>query len=128
MPRLEDAQVGLGPLGGIAAALRAMRSPRLVVLAVDLPRMSADFLRGLLAAERGVVPQTDDGFFEPLAAIYPHTALADAEEHLRGSDRSLQTFVRRLLASAQVSARPVLAAEAPLFVNWNHPEDVTTTG
>ena len=41
-----------------------MRAPRLVVLAVDLPAMTAGFLRGLLETEawqeRGVVPQTRD--------------------------------------------------------------------
>ena len=126
VPRLEDAQAGLGPLGGIAAALRAMRSPRLVVLAVDLPGMSADFLRGLLVERRGVVPQNGDGFFEPLAAVYPQTALADAEGQLRGEDRSLQTFARRLLESGQVDARPVKPTEAHLFINWNRPEDMAS--
>ena len=124
VPRLEDARAGLGPLGGIAAALRAMRSPRLIVLAVDLPMMSADFLRGLLGERRGVVPQADDGFFEPLAAVYPQTALAVAEAQLRGEDRSLQTFVRRLLESGQIDARPIKEAEVHLFANWNRPEDV----
>ncbi len=46
---LEDERPGLGPLSGIVAALEAMTTPLLVVLAVDLPAMRADFLRGLLA-------------------------------------------------------------------------------
>jgi molybdopterin-guanine dinucleotide biosynthesis protein A len=40
----------LGPLGGIEAALRAMRSDWLVVLAIDLPAMTTDYLRARLAA------------------------------------------------------------------------------
>ena len=74
----------LGPLGGIAAVLATMRSARLLVLAVDLPMMTAAFLRGLLRHDpsqtQGAIPQAADGFFEPLAAIYPRTALPVALE------------------------------------------------
>ena len=128
--RLEDQTPGLGPLGGIAAALAAMRSPRLLVLAVDLPMMTADFLGALLAENGagptvgGVVPQTSDGYFEPLAAVYPRSARAAAGDRLQREDRSLQTFVRVLMENGQVKARPVEDAERGLFVNWNLPGDV----
>lgn len=122
--RLDDQTPGLGPLGGISAALKAMRSPRLVVLAVDLPMMSGDFLAGLLKEGRGCVPQMADGFFEPLAAVYPQSAFAMAEEHLQSADRSLQGFVRSLVESGEVSARPVQTTECFLFANWNRPGDV----
>ncbi|HEX3817495.1 MAG TPA: molybdenum cofactor guanylyltransferase, partial [Chthoniobacterales bacterium] len=62
-----------GPLSGIATALRRCSAPLLVVLAVDLPRMTSEFLRSLLALSdhgKGVVPRCEK-FFEPLAAIYP---------------------------------------------------------
>ena len=129
--RLEDATPGLGPLGGIAAALSAMRSTRLVVLAVDLPWMTAGFLGRLLgddpdaSAPRGRVPQMDDGFFEPLAAVYPRDALVMANEQLRTADRSLQSFVRRLVEARLVAAYPITDDERPLFANWNRPEDVS---
>ena len=71
---------------------------RLVVLAVDLPLMTAGFLRGLLARAgdgRGVVPRhRGSGLYEPLAAVYPAECLALARERLRGEDWSLQGFVR----------------------------------
>ena len=128
---LADTLPGRGPLAGIAAALRAATSPRVVVLAVDLPEMTAGFLRGLLGAqgggkdeESGIVPQTADGFFEGLAAVYPRVGLAVAERQLEGNDRSLQTFVRELVRSGLVTARPVAVEEAGLFANWNRPEDL----
>ena len=122
--RLEDTAPGLGPLSGIATALRAMRSARLLVLAVDLPAMTADFLRGLLVNDRGMIPQTSDGYFEGLAAVYPKAALAVAETLLTGADRSLQTLVRRLLEEGHAAARPVADAESGLFANWNQPDDI----
>ncbi len=120
----DDAPDG-GPLAGIAVALKTMRSPRLVVLAVDLPAMTTGFLRGLLAGETaaGVVPQMADGFFEPLAAVYPREALLIAEVRLRDADRSLQTFVRALIEGSLVVARPVAEEDASLFTNWNRPQD-----
>ena len=128
--RLDDETPDLGPLGGITIVLRAMHAPQLTVLAIDLPMMTTDFLRGLLADDQraslgqGIVPQMDDGFFEPLAAVYPRSALAVAEEHLQGTDHSMQTFVRCLIKRGLAIARPIADTEYDLFTNWNQPDDV----
>ncbi len=128
VPSLADTTPGLGPLAGIAAALETIRSPLLIVLAVDLPEMTADYLRSLCSESiaattpRGVIPRRRDGFFEPLAAVYLKTALPAARLHLFSEDRSLQTFVRALIASDQATARPVTDPEIDLFGNWNQPE------
>ncbi|MEP6810225.1 MAG: molybdenum cofactor guanylyltransferase, partial [Chthoniobacterales bacterium] len=61
-PRCEfvaDARSGAGPLAGLVAGLRACTSQFLLALAVDLPSMSAIFLRDLLGQctpGRGVIP------------------------------------------------------------------------
>jgi molybdopterin-guanine dinucleotide biosynthesis protein A len=120
---IEDAVPGLGPLAGIAAALRRAESPRILVLAIDLPAMTADFLRRLLRQDRPTIPKQAD-HYEPLAAVYPKSALPLAEEFLRESDRSMQRFVRRLLADGVIETCEVSPAEAPLFQNVNRPEDI----
>ena len=60
VPIISDQTSGLGPLGGIAAALRHARFEYLLVLAIDLPAMTSDFLAKLVEsamhASRGVVP------------------------------------------------------------------------
>jgi molybdopterin-guanine dinucleotide biosynthesis protein A len=123
VPRLADAAPGLGPLGGIAAALRVMRAPLLVVLAIDLPMMTADFLRQLLvrcASGRGYVPRhVEPGWYEPLAAVYPALCVDLAEAQVRGADRSMQAFVRA--AGSLVEPYDIAPEEEPLFVNWNEP-------
>ena len=125
VPLLADEQPGRGPLGGIAAALGAMRSPRLVVLAVDLPRMTAEFLRGLLAEAkegRGVVPRHGtDGFYEPLAAVYPAGCGVLSRKRLMGEDWSLQGFVRA--TGGMLKAHQIVGEEQVLFANWNEPLD-----
>ncbi|MEQ1854155.1 MAG: molybdenum cofactor guanylyltransferase, partial [Chthoniobacteraceae bacterium] len=60
IPVIPDDAPGLGPLGGIATALRRCTGEPLLVLAVDMPMMTPDFLRSLLDESRrtgkGVIP------------------------------------------------------------------------
>jgi molybdopterin-guanine dinucleotide biosynthesis protein A len=63
---------GCGPLGGLHAALTEARSEASVILACDMPFVSATFLAHLLALTSdadAVVPQTDRGY-HPLCAAY----------------------------------------------------------
>ena len=101
---LADEIPGCGPFGGIATALRLCTSERLLVLAVDMPAMTAEFLRSLLEESQrtamGVIPSVAaDGRrranVEPLTAIYPRTALAIADECLRIGERKLEAFIRK---------------------------------
>lgn len=112
-----------GPLAGVAAALQRCTAPLLVVLAVDLPRMTADYLRSLCGDERGAVPCASEGF-EPLAAVYPATCAALALRALRGGDFSMQNFVRHAIDKELLAARKISAAESLLFANLNTPSDL----
>ncbi len=147
VPVLPDEAPDLGPLGGLSTALRRCSSEWLLVLAVDMPAMTPEFLRILLdESERtgmGVIPsiaapagvragnsspsgKTQERVSEPLAAIYPRAALAVADECLRVGKRKLELFARALEAQLLVSIRPFGAAVSGLFTNWNTPEDFGT--
>ena len=130
VPLLSDEHPGLGPLSGIAAALEAMTSPLLMVLAIDLPAMSAPFLRALLASSReemGVVPRHDDprGYYEPLAAVYPRDCLEVTQEKLRAGELALQGFIQT--ASPFLQTHLITTQERALFVNWNEPGSLAGT-
>jgi molybdopterin-guanine dinucleotide biosynthesis protein A len=67
-----DRVPGCGPLAGLDAALAAARHDTLIVVACDMPFVTARFLRHLssLAGEAdAVVPRTEDGY-HPLCAAY----------------------------------------------------------
>lgn len=132
---LADEIPDCGPLGGIATALRRCTSERLLVLAVDMPAMTAEFLLTLLdesqRTAKGVIPfVAADGRrranIEPLAAVYPRAALAIADECLRAGEFKLETFVRKLEAIGLVNVCPVNTKEATLFANWNSPHDFSS--
>lgn len=121
-----DRWTNAGPLAGVAAALERCSAPLLVVLAVDLPRMTSRFLESLLAAARegrGVVPRGAE-FYEPLAAVYPITCVAAAEAALQRGEFSLQRFVEAAVRERSLEPRVLRPEELPLFANWNSPEDL----
>ena len=127
---IADEFEGAGPLAGVAAALRKSPSPLLVVLAVDLPRMTTAFLNSLLdlsSDNQGVVP-LGPGFFQPLAAVYPGACGALADVALRSGDYSMQKFVREGIRQDLLVARPITPLEAPLFMNVNAATDYLTLG
>jgi molybdopterin-guanine dinucleotide biosynthesis protein A len=122
---VRDRVPGMGPLGGIGAALGAMSTHLLLVLAVDMPFMSGAYLGGLVeaAGPKGVVP-VESGLFQGLAAVYPRSVGALLEEVLSGEDRSLQFFVKGALRRDLVTEKPISALEKPLFANVNQPADL----
>ena len=123
---LPDARPRIGPLGGLVACFRHCSTPRLAVLAVDLPKMTTAFLRGLLqesSSACGIVPVIDDRF-EPLAAIYPKATLLLAERQLESTEYSLQTFCRACAKEGLVRPRHISKDERPLFQNLNTPADL----
>lgn len=117
-----------GPLSGIAAALRRLPTSHLLVLAVDLPQMTAEHLRQLCALAQpgcGVIPVRGD-LFEPLCALYPVEAAAAAQTALAGDDVSLQHFAKVLLGREQLQIHALPAADEPLYWNVNTPADLSS--
>jgi molybdopterin-guanine dinucleotide biosynthesis protein A len=120
-----DHEPDCGPLGGIAAALAAATHDRLLVLAIDLLRMSAEFLAGLVAAAppgRGLVPLLG-GEPEPLAALYPCGVAVFTAGLLTAGESRPRHWARELERLGQVGWREVRPAEAGCFENWNAPGD-----
>ena len=81
---------GCGPMGGVHAALSMARHKVVLVLACDMPNVTAAFAHHLLAlADTAdlVVPRTEHGY-HPLCAVYTRSCLAPLERRLAA--RTLQ--------------------------------------
>ena len=114
-----------GPLGGLASCLRRATSPRVLVLAVDLPYMTVDFLETLLAAPGGVVLQDSTrGHYEPVVAVYTRDSLEIAEDHLRRGDLAMQAYIEECVERGHLIPRAIADAERCLLRNLNRPEDL----
>lgn len=135
---LFDALPGGGPLVGITAALeRAVEATHVAVIAIDLPRLPAEWFaarwreceagvgavgrQSAAAGATGGARGGGAGFFEPLAAIYPREAMWLAWEALARGEYALQTFVRRAVAGGLLREEEIGAAERGWFENWNEP-------
>lgn len=124
-PVVTDEFPDAGPLAGIERGLASMTTSRLLVLAVDLPAMTGEFLRFLVSESSdtvGVVPSVE-GRWEPLAAIYPRAAHAVVLAQLRQGNFRAQAFVDALHAQGLVKSWTLTAEPAvEALRNWNEPE------
>ncbi len=82
-----DEETGLGPLGGIAAALEASPTERCLVVACDMPFLSRALLEHLIELSRAhdealsVVPETREGL-HPLHAVWRRSLLPEVRARL----------------------------------------------
>jgi molybdenum cofactor guanylyltransferase len=125
---IEDIHPGRGPLGGIHAALTATTTDLNLMLSVDMPLMSAEFLRWLVDRARAtqdciVVPDADGGP-QPLCAIYRRTVAAVAEEALRAGEYKIGRLFHRVPTFVITEAEITCAGFSPaIFRNINTPEE-----
>ena len=124
---IPDEHADAGPLGGLAAALRAASFQRLLVLAVDLPAMTAAMLGKIisLCSENFACVPVDDSGFQPLAAAYHKALLPLAQRQLNAGKYSMRDFVTVAVAEGLVHYLQVLPDEQIQFTNWNRPGEWT---
>lgn len=119
-----DDRPDCGPLGGIYTAIRHSPCERTLVVACDLPFLTAALLERLARETAdAVVPRSARGL-EPLCAIYARSCLADIRARLdRGAlEASVLPSGARVLEIGQ----ELTAAGDPdgrLFLNVNTPHD-----
>lgn len=125
-PILCDLQPGLGPLGGIERALSEAHCPMVLVVAVDLPNLTPEFVGKLVQHCRpavGALPLRE-GRIEPLAAIYPRRCHDIVRDCLADRRLSARGFAEACLREQAVRCFDVEAADADCFLNWNSPSDI----
>jgi molybdopterin-guanine dinucleotide biosynthesis protein A len=110
-----------GPLGGLFTALSSTGAGWNLLVACDMPALTADVLRRLIAdaAECGtdaLVPRID-GRWEPLCAVYHRRLGPAAESAIRRKCFKMQDFV------SQIRACPWPAPDPYVFRNVNTPEE-----
>jgi len=94
------AKLNCGPLAGISTALAETSSPWNLILACDLPYLSAGWIDWMLTrATRShgdaVVPQTERGL-EPLAAIYRRECAPTIADALASGMRKVTDIIQKL--------------------------------
>ncbi len=131
-----DGVAGAGPLAGIEALLGAARTPWVVVVATDLPFITAELCAGLAARARtdgaaAVVPVLD-GRYQPLAAVYhAPRVLPIASDLLDDGRRAVHALLDVLVADAALGVDRVdgeqlarLDPDGAALLDVDTPEDL----
>ena len=133
LPAVREDPPGSGPLAAVSAGAVALRrmghDGAVIVLAVDMPRVSAELLR-LLATRDGpatAVPRAG-GHPQPLCARYGPDALAAVDRLLAGGGRSLRALLEAMDARGEVGwVQPeewARVAEASALADVDTPDDL----
>lgn len=127
---LLDLAPGLGPISGIERTLRVSASPFVLVLPVDLPRMTVECLQELVSScDRltGTVARLK-GEVQPLVAVYPTRCHTYAVLNIARRDYAVRQFVSACLRERAVKLFRVPSRYAACFKNCNAPQDLTNLG
>ena len=122
-PTLPDRHEGIGPLGGLEAAIAHAPEAAWLVLACDLPLLTEEVLARLVAerdsaSEATCVTSRFDGLPVPLCAIYEPAAAVKLAQALENDRRCARKFLLSL-------ERTELALPDPAALdNCNRPEDL----
>lgn len=126
---VEDVYRERGPLGGIHAALTSSVSDLNLMLAVDMPLMTLEFLGYLISQARDAgaivtVPNAGGGL-QPLCAVYRQEFASVAEESLKAGKNKIDVLFAKVRARVIEEEELVRAGfSAEMFRNVNTPEDL----
>lgn len=126
---VEDLFPGCGPLAGIHAALRSSQTDLNLILAVDVPFVTAALLQYMLGRARDssatvTVPRTSQGW-QPLCAMYRRNFASIAGKALRAGHYRIDPLFSE--AGVEVISEVELqsAGFSPdFFANLNSPDDL----
>lgn len=122
LPILADAIESKGPLTGLYTALSTSPADWNLLVACDMPGLTAEFLQSLLAAAEHagkacLVPVTSQGL-EPLCAVYHRRVAPFAARALHANLLKMQDFIRSL----DLAEWPV--TDPAILKNVNTPADL----
>jgi molybdenum cofactor guanylyltransferase len=117
---------GRGPLAGVHAALREARGDATIIIACDMPYVSARLLGHLLVLTHeadAVVPRTDRGY-HPLCAAYTRACLAPAAARLASERlKMIDLFEDVRLRVVTADEIDVFGDHDRLLANVNTPDE-----
>jgi molybdenum cofactor guanylyltransferase len=128
IPGMRKVAAYQGPLAGIVTALALTSSPWNLILACDLPYLTAEWIELLLSRAvqsnaKAFVPRTSEGL-EPLAAVYRRDAYAPLAEAFRKGVRKVTDALARIPVETIALQDSTVGAQNGLTLkNMNTPEE-----
>lgn len=121
-----DLYTGIGPLGGIHAALNRTSSDTVFIVAGDMPLLDRELI--IHQVMQYMVHQPDilipkiGNYIEPLHSIYSINVLKDLESYIENEkDKAVWKFISTIDVEYYLPADEAAAAKS--FISCNTPED-----
>jgi molybdopterin-guanine dinucleotide biosynthesis protein A len=123
LPCLPERYPACGPLSGLEAALRLGGREWSLVVACDMPGLTADWLRTLVdravCSQAPAVAATDfEGRLEPLCAVYHASLLAPVEEALAQGRHSIRKLLEQFEIERVTVPGPELVGNVNTSEEW----------
>ncbi len=121
---ISDVHANCGPMGGLYSTLAKATYGHVLLLAVDLPHMTSEYLKRL-----GSKCQPGQGAvgikmaYEPLAAYYPKELFPLLEEHILKHEYSFQKLIEQAKLCGLMAGFPIAQDDLAHFYNWNRPQE-----
>jgi len=126
LPVIKDKKRGIGPIGGLSAALHFSKTEDNFVLSCDMPFISIELARYILSERKeyqAVVPK-NSGFYEPLCAFYRRNAVDEFDKTIKKGIYKIQRALQFLnVRFIDIDPKKDFGNEL-LFVNINTEENL----
>ena len=125
-----DRIMNAGPLAGMEALLLSAQTPWVLIVAVDLPRLTVGFIKDLLCQvteTSGAVPILG-GRVEPLCAVYPKKAAAIATRCLEEGRLEATRLAHIGIQEGWLTPWTLSESDGEHLTNWNHPGEFEQGG
>ena len=123
VPDLEPNQ---GPLGAIYSCLLTSSNPYLLIVAGDIPFITAPALIKLWQEKEDfdvIIPETPDGL-QPLAAIYKQSCIPAIADQLKEKNLKIRRFFNHVLVKVITCSDFPDIYPDNIFLNINSPDDL----
>lgn len=125
-----DEVQGIGPLSGIYSCLKHVHGDYVVIVACDMPfinKNAVDMLFNEAIGHDAAVPQRENGFLEPLHAVYRRESMIRAvRESLDSGEHRIASPLKHMADVVYVPVERITKVDRELktFLNINRAEDM----
>ncbi len=99
LPIVPDLKQGAGPLMGILSSLEQSKTDLNFITSCDAPNINLPYVRNMLRAAEdydAVIPMADNGWFEPLFAVYRKEVAGHCHDLLANGHRKISDLFDRI--------------------------------